>query len=362
MVLICPTLSQPRFHKRANELAKLYDLHIFAFSRGLYEVNEFDPSYKLTNLGAVQDKKYYQRIFSLIKGVLRLRKELQKQKNCAIYFWAFSLDVLLMAYFAGLKNGVYEVADIRFDRSKKSVLTIIENFLSRIVLLIVVTSEGFISEVKRAGDSIRKKEFHLIENKLSKEVLHPLNSKVKDKIERPRVGVIGFLRYEIPLKSLLYSDAVRNGNIEVHCWGDGPFRTLFEDCGLQNVHYYGPFKNPEQLASIYDTVDMNFVVYGGDEDSEKGVQLAIPNKFFESIYFGTPIICRKNTELAKRVTSLDVGIAVSIDDLKILDGILNQRKLKMQKENCQKIEEKTLFNSDEITKISERLRKLSENA
>ena len=51
--------------------------------------------------------------------------------------------------------------------------------------------------------------------------------------------------------------------------------------------------NPDDLERIYGSIDLNYVVYGGDPKSEIGVRLAIPNKLYESIFFQVPLVCRE---------------------------------------------------------------------
>src|SRR5690606_36062673 len=69
----------------------------------------------------------------------------------------------------------------------------------------------------------------------------------------------------------------------------------------------GPFRNPDDLGKIYDNLDVSYFVY---DNTETNVRLAIPNKLYESMYFGVPGIVAASTTLAERVQQLGVGFVV----------------------------------------------------
>jgi len=78
-----------------------------------------------------------------------------------------------------------------------------------------------------------------------------------------------------------------------------------------NVFYHGPFKNPDELLSIYSSIDICYVVY---DSTDGNVKLAIPNKLYECLFFLTPMIVAKGTYLAERVKELQIGFEVDIDN------------------------------------------------
>ncbi len=311
LILICPTISQPRFHKRADQLDDIFHLEIFAFSRGLYEMNTFPKKFSPIQLGKIKDKFYLKRIFKLIRAIFIIRKHVIKYDKKETLFYAFSLDTLIIGWLCGIKTGFYEVGDIRFDRNKKTIFSRLENLFARNLKAVVVTSPKFVDEIKKSGSRLKNIPYILIENKMPEGLSRPqLDIKLKKNNEKIKIGVIGFLRYEAPLKKILSFVLNHSEIYELHCWGDGPCRKLFENHSCQSINYYGSFKNPDSLEDIYGNIDLNYVVYGGDIKSEIGVRLAIPNKLYESIFYGIPLLCRSETEIGAVAESMGVGITI----------------------------------------------------
>ena len=139
VVLLCPTSSQPRFHKRAKQLSLVSDIRVFSFQRGLYEENKFDDNIDFSSLGKIKDGKYILRIFSILKALFILKKAIPRENRGTFLFYTMSLDTLILAKLAGLKSGFYEIGDIRFSRSSLSIISILENFLIiRLMSLVLI--------------------------------------------------------------------------------------------------------------------------------------------------------------------------------------------------------------------------------
>jgi succinoglycan biosynthesis protein ExoL len=349
MIVICPTLSQPRFHKRVQQLAEIFHLDIFAFSRGLYEVNTFPEEFTPIPLGKIQDKNYFKRVLKLIQAVIKIRKCIVKIDMSDSFFYAFSLDTLIISRLCGLKNGFYEVGDIRFDRSKRTIFSVLENILVKYIKAVVVTSPGFVDEIKKTGPKFKKIPYLVIENKVPPSLCRPLLGLRPIDCERKiRIGVIGFLRYEAPLKRIVSFVLKYSDLYELHCWGDGPFRMLFENHISPSIKFYGSFKNPESLESIYSNIDLNYVVYGGDMSSEIGVQLAIPNKLYESIFYGVPLLCRSNTEVGVAALRMGVGLVVNDREFEKTVIAVDYCHIKEMQKKCEEIPLNDLIDTGEV--------------
>lgn len=343
MFVLCPSLTQPRYHKRAAQLRENFNVQILGFSRGLYEINNFSEDFKVEDLGRVKDGQYLSRIFSMIRAIFILRRNIKKFKASKNYFYVFGLDGVIIARLSGLKVGFYEVGDIRFSRGNGNILSFLENFLSKYFRGVIVTSPSFINEIKKSGPQIKNLPFHVIENKLPRGLQRPdLKNKAVQAKSKIIIGVIGFLRYEKPLRLLRDFVLQHKNRFELLCWGDGPCKTLFEKNPSSNIHFFGSFKNPESLESIYSNIDLNFVVYGGVSSSEIGVELALPNKLYESMFYHVPILCRDKTEVGKIAVKNGVGINLNetnfdaqllsitrdkIEDMRIKCGLIETKEL-----------------------------------
>lgn len=302
LVMICPLSSQPRIHKRASILNSLLDLKVLGFRRRVYEENAFGKGIDYESLGYLDDGKYYNRFWKMFKAIVIARRY-----NVAnAKFYALSIDCLFIAKMAGFKAGYYEVGDLRSADSKNSFFVRIEKYLLKNVDKIIITSEFFYeSHFKKLG--FQRNKFLLLENKL----LTPKKANIKtfSQDNKIRIGVIGLLRYKRPLKLLIDFVETFPENYEILCFGDGSEKHLFSQSNCESIKYFGAFKNPDDLESIYKKIDLNYVVY---ENSSENVRLALPNKLYESMFYNTPIVAAEGTALSSKILDLDIGKALPI--------------------------------------------------
>ena len=97
IVLILPTSSQPRFHKRIAALSKFSKIIVFYFKRGLYEENTFIEDIETIFLFNLKDESYLKRIVPIISSIKIVKQRLSEQKYHSIKFYVFSLDCLLLS-------------------------------------------------------------------------------------------------------------------------------------------------------------------------------------------------------------------------------------------------------------------------
>jgi glycosyltransferase involved in cell wall biosynthesis len=120
------------------------------------------------------------------------------------------------------------------------------------------------------------------------------------------IGIVGFFRYRNIIEFLNEFVKIKS-DIKVHLYGDGPLLNeilTFVDQG--NIIYFGQFKYPDDIPSIYNSIDLSFTMYDSDD---LNVKLALPNKLYESIYFNVPILVSKNTFLSEKVDSGGIGFS-----------------------------------------------------
>jgi len=349
IMFLAPTSSQPRYHKRVNQLMKFGTVHVYAFTRDYYNENSFPPNAEYNSLGKIKDGKYLHRITRFIKAILIVFKARLKHRKCIYY--ALSFDCLIIAKICGIKTGYYEIGDLRITKQRKGFLTILEAYLLKRVSGLVLTSRYFYDEFYCNKKIIPADSVYIIDNKLNKSFQ---NCRPKINLEesiRIRIGLIGLLRYKKPIELLLNYVKNRPSNYIIECYGDGPCATLVKQYSSENIRFHGSFKNPDDLKRIYNSVDLSYVVY--DNDS-LNVRLAIPNKLFESAYFGVPIICGSNTALLEEVKKMGIGKSIctksSNSFQKDLESI-SRAKILEYKKNCSKIVESDLIESgDEVVK------------
>lgn len=345
IIFIAPATSQPRYHKRVTQLLKFCDVEVFAFTRGLYEENTFPPNIALNLLGHISFHKYFRRTLRLILAIFKIRKHVKDKKSHL--FYVLSFDCMIIARLCGLKCGFYEIGDLRQTERFGKALSFLEKLLFRNVLALVLTSSFFYEDFYKKKGFIPKENIFIIDNKVNSALARKRPGEKKISHGKIVIGLIGLLRYKLPIELLLEFVRKRPEFYVIECFGDGPFRGLVESYSCENIRYHGSFKNPEDVPNIYSQIDLNYVVY---DNSNINVQLAIPNKFFESAYFGVPILCCQGTSVGKMAVEWQIGKMLRIgssenfeEDLKSIDI----GWIKKCSKNCLKIASSKLLDTGE---------------
>src|SRR5690606_28772224 len=301
--LICPHIGHPRYHKRERSLRSLCAPRVAAFVRPHYRDNAFDNGACVLKLGEVEQSRYLSRIPRLLGAVARIRTA----KTPSDVMYAFGADSYLLGRLAGLGRGILEIGDLRAIDTKNPLLHAVERLVVQDCRALVVTSPAFVDAYYRPHLP-KGRSAYVIENKLDATFRGKRQEPDMQARDIVRIGVIGMLRYRRPLELLVR--AVQSIPwLQLICYGDGPDRQVVEASLGERVRYFGPFRNPQDLQQIYRSIDVNFVVY---DSASKNVQLALPNKYYESIFFGVPILAAKGTELERRVVSKGIGGALDI--------------------------------------------------
>ena len=71
--------------------------------------------------------------------------------------------------------------------------------------------------------------------------------------------------------------------------------------------WVGGFDYKTEIADLYSRCDVIYSVYDADMAN---VRVALPNKLYEAVYCGLPLIAAKNTHLADTLAEWGVGAAV----------------------------------------------------
>lgn len=347
--MLAPTTSQPRYHKRVSQISKHFRLRVFAFNRGLYEQNNFPDNISVIRLGKIADQKYLRRVLQLIRAIIIVRRELRGEHKPM--FYAFSLDCVIIAKLAGLRDGYLEVGDLILPSGIGKYARVIERTIIKNILGVFLTSKAFYwgHYQNLSKNPEWREKFHIIENRVTPSLIGTRPDSRILQGNKITIGVIGLLRYEKPLKLIVQYVKKHPKTLVLDCYGDGPLKRYIQDNECENIHYYGSFKNPDDLPSIYSKIDVNYVVY---DNKLVNVKLAIPNKLFESGFFGVPIICSEHTELGSTALDWGIGKVVNIDDeSKFSNDIgkcLDKSWLNQASANCLKIKAGDLVENGEI--------------
>jgi len=267
------------------------------------------------SLGKISDGKYLKRVFALIKACYTIRKNVVYQGK--VLFYAMSLDCMLIARLCGLREGFYEVGDLRNAEGFSKLFTYLEKILLKRCHGLFLTSRFFYDSFYKSRAVLPIEKVYIVDNKLAlsfRGQRPPCRSWIKKK--RITIGLFGLLRYERPIKMLIEFAKRHSDRFIVECFGDGSLKNYVQENVCENIRYSGSYKNPDDLSRIYAKVDLNFVVY---DANSRNVRLAIPNKLYESAFFGVPILCCAGTSLETIVNKWKIGKVVRIESFDEFD-------------------------------------------
>lgn len=309
ITLILPTITQPRFQKRLKSLSKEHKLNIFAFDRGLYKKNSIDFE-NVKILGEMKNKNYLKRFsiyYTIIKTILSTRKNTD-------LFYFFTFDFALLGFLLLKRNQyVYEIGDFAYLSLPKSIVNILTYLDLRIIknsYRTILTSEGFKNYLNEKSKKTNS-NLIVIPNKPPVEILKfPRKTHEFKSANKLRFGFVGILRYPNTVFKIVKLVAKKFPQHEFVFYGDGGLKNQFLELTkkYKNLHYKGQFKNPDDLGKIYDEFDIHIACYDITGLNQK---LAEPNKLYESIYFGNPIIATKNSFFGDKVSKSNIGYTLS---------------------------------------------------
>ena len=178
------------------------------------------------------------------------------------------------------------------------------------------------------------------------------------------VGFIGGIRYLKQMEMLV--DAAEECDVDVLFAGQGG--TAEDDAGIhdyckgkRNVKFFGRYAYESQIAQLYGKVDCVYAVYDAENPN---VRIALPNKLYESVYCGLPIIVAKGTYLAEIVEKYGVGIAVTHNKAQeLVDTIMRLKQkecLKGYEAACGKFKQELLFFDCQDDALGEKIKGVSQ--
>lgn len=307
IIFILSSLSDSHFRKRVEDFIEAgYHVTVYGFKREGEQISESLP-YKVHILSEIKSRNYFDRIYTYYKCFKSISTKC-KDKLC---FYS-SLDIAIFCRRIIKAPYIYEVCDLTEMTVTQPIQSILirENKKaiekSRITIL---TSQGFLNYF-RLGKSPK---VVLLPNKISMSCPEIANLK---RTFRPngsalKIGYVGSVRFETIYNFI--KACADYPEVEIHIYGvfakADPFGIMSESLvdKADNIFYHGKFKNPDDLPSIYESIDILLCTY---TPSDRNVLYAEPNKFYEALYFKCPIIVSKNVFLGNKVTEMNVGFAI----------------------------------------------------
>ncbi len=240
---------------------------------------------------------------------LKISVEYKKRKTCKIIYEVADLREL---FIEKPKNAAFLVLSSIIKKTEKRLL----KFVDRLVL----TSEKFY-EVYYCN-LISKDKMIYMPNTPDESPF--LNYRKKDSGEFT-VGFIGGVRYMEQMKMLVdAADALNYKVLFAGGGGYGDYERITDYCkGKENITFTGKYVFDRDIARLYGMVDCVYSVYDADNAN---VRIALPNKLYEAVLCGLPIIVAKGTYLSEVVEDWGVGVSVSHKDVNELITALEKMK------------------------------------
>lgn len=334
IVFILSSIQHPRSLKRVQEFrSRGYDCAVYGFSRDSGKL----PEIEFVNLGSiVNGSSYFKRlglIFSAIRSVVK-----QHRGEDSLYY-CFGFEIALFVFLFRGRPYIYESSDLMYTYMRSSLVVSFFKFIDRLLIKhsfrTVFTSEGFCQYLFNETPP----NVSFITNRLNQSILQMQDADIPVKQFDEKNIVICFtggLRFKTLLSfAEVVADEFPNISLNFH----GTIANLDSEFNervnklknASNIHFFPPFKTPDDLPRIYSSVDLILCTY---DTKFANVRLAEPNKLYEAIYFRRPIIVSLNTFLAKKVEKLGIGCAVNADDpssvREMLAGLSRDRIAAMQ--------------------------------
>jgi len=234
--------------------------------------------------------------------------------------------LIALAISRGKCPVIYEIIDLRVNPISRSIwqrsVSAIDCYVASRASAVVVTARGFLSEyyAKRVA-GIESKTL-VLEPKLPRSFIGIESRGQPRHPGRPiKISYIGFVRYRSMIESIVRAVGNRGGEFEFHLYGSGVDDQLSNVMAqFANVFNHGPFVAADRRR-IYAEVDLSCAIY---DNSDPNVRLAIPNKLFESLYYGVPLAVSADTELARRVEMYQNGFVVDPREVDFAEQLLSQ--------------------------------------
>ncbi|MBE6607649.1 MAG: glycosyltransferase family 4 protein [Ruminococcaceae bacterium] len=329
-VSVCILRSNPvrpdsRVEKEAWALAKAgYSVHILAWDRDTNElecqdyVSVADIKIPITRLG---HKATYgegiKNLGSYLKFQFHMRKWLKTNKFDIIH--ACDFDTALFSRGVAKRTKAKFVFDI-FDFLAGEPSNLLQYIVKKTQLFLIDSADATIictDERKRQIAGSNPKRLTVIHNTPAEDQVgsfeFPLVSDGGVKI-----AYVGILQDYRLLKEI--AEAVAEADqIELHIAGFGKYESYFEqmDQNHKNIHFYGRISY-DQTLSLEAQCDIMLAIY---DPSIENHRLAAPNKFYESLMLGKPLVMVRNTGMSYVVEENSVGVLIDYSKEGFVSGI-----------------------------------------
>jgi succinoglycan biosynthesis protein ExoL len=308
-------LSSHRRHKKVADrllgaLAANRKIELFSFDRGSVDHPVYsDPNITHISLGPMRDGISASRLLSLARATRILCRARRRLKETNTIVLVNTLELLVVAWLCRLTRlpTVYDVADIHVLQIASSFSGRCARWFERMALkrvkLLVVTSPWFYWEYFIRWLQVPNAAV-LIENKVG---FSTVNHELR-RIPTNRIAWNGLLRCQVSATVLLecLTKSPQSLYLSLHGSLDRLGELGPKLLAQPNCSYTGQY-DPETLGSLLATSSFD---WGVDYADGKNSQWLLPNRLYEAIAAGIPLIAVDGTATGDVVRSYNIGVVL----------------------------------------------------
>ncbi|MFL1471078.1 glycosyltransferase [Paraclostridium bifermentans] len=256
---------------------------------------------------------------------------LLKNKNEYDVIHAYDLDAGLPSILIKLllrKKVVYHISDLFVD-SRNGIPDILKNLVRNVEYYIIKKANDTIICTEQRVEQIKgskPQRLHILHNSPVECCRLERNLKMSNS-EKIKIGYVGGL-IDIRFIEEILDVVSINEKIILEVGGIGPMANIVEEYSrrYKNIIYRGKLSYDEALK-LYNGCDLMIAIY---DPKIKNHKYSAPNKVYEAMMLGKPIIVAKNTGVDMIVEKEEVGLAIEYcknDFKKTLDNILLEKNI-----------------------------------
>ena len=367
-----PDLNDSAVRRRVAQWAYAgFQVFPFAFARNGAESGS-PPEF--VNLGNLMPQSLIRRVFPIALAALRLLRQRRRLASAQLFIGR-NLDNALLALFARSMSRssaplVYEIFDVNRACTEPglrgALLRRLERWLLGRVDLLVVSSPYFAAAYYQGMLGYRG-DWSLFENKVPRCVherladLAPALNAVAARARPWRIGWFGYLDDERSWEILRRVAESLPKEVVIHVRGI-PYlefdmaRFLADVERLDNVFYGGPYRNPEDLAELYNTVDL---VWSADCNvPAANSRWLLTNALYEAGYFGKPVLGMTGNAVGDFAAKHGTGWCLQEPVVESLIDVVRHLSSEAYIAKCREISElrsRLFIETDEVDQIWARL-------
>jgi len=337
-----PVDPDSRVEKEVNSLLKIgHSIEVIGWDRSnkykkkdeILELHNGSVAIHRFGIPAIFGGGFKKNLIPLIKFQLNIFSWLIKNRKKYDAIHACDFDTAFSSFICAKllkKKLIYDIFDYYVDSFH--VPKVLKRVVEKIDHLIINKSDAVIICSEKRKEQIKgshPKKLYIIHNSppdLSDKInIKHLN---KEKVKIVYVGILSEGRF---LKEI--ADIIKDkSEYEFHIGGFGKLENYFKDLSKKydNIYFYGKLPYKETLE-LEKSCDIMTAIYDPYIPNHK---YAAPNKFYEALMLGKPIIMIKNTGMDDIVSKYKIGEVIEYNKVSLLKAF---EKLKRQREKWKDI-------------------------